>query len=45
MKCQDCEKEKDDVDARICPYASEVHGDDKAIVVCDDCYHGRRMSV
>lgn len=45
MKCESCEKEKDDVAPRQDPFAAEVYGEVRTIMVCDDCYEDRAQSI
>ena len=44
-KCQDCEKEKDDVSTRKCPYEEEINNTEIEVNICGDCYHERCMDI
>ena len=45
MICEDCGKDKDDVEETFCPFAQEIWDEDVEIVVCGDCYKERAMDI
>ena len=45
MICDDCSKDKEDVDAIYCPYLSEIEGEDVEANLCDDCYLERANDI
>jgi len=45
MKCDDCEKEKEDVKETTCPFAEEINYSTINCLLCDDCYHERCMDI
>lgn len=41
LKCNDCKKEKEDVEKTFCPFADDVHGEKVPTTLCRDCYLNR----
>ena len=40
-KCEDCGKEKPDVNVTNCPFTEEIHQELLEVKICDDCYQFR----
>ena len=45
LECQDCGKQDKTVRRDTCPYASEINGSTIEIVICQECYYERVMSI
>jgi len=45
LECEDCGKISEDVERTNCPYAREIHDENKEITVCEDCKHERAMGI
>ncbi len=45
MKCVQCDKEKEDVEEVICPYAQDVYNEVVLVTLCDNCYTERLMDI
>lgn len=49
LRCVQCQRTNDDgadsVELAPCPYASELHGDEREVALCTDCYRIRRDDI
>lgn len=43
--CQDCEKEKPDVEERECPFALEIYNEKVIVTICDECCWERAQDI
>lgn len=43
MNCDDCGKDKEDVQETACPYGEEINNSVTECSLCDGCYHERCM--
>lgn len=41
MICDDCKREKPDVEETVCPFAKEIHEEDVPVKLCVHCYEER----
>lgn len=44
-KCDDCGKQKKDVEETLCPFALEIHEEEVYAMLCDDCGHERAQDI
>jgi len=44
MECEDCGT-TENVTYEPCPYASEIHGDDTPVYLCEDCADARAQDI
>ena len=45
LKCQECGKEKPDVEEVICPFNNEINETEIWIVVCENCFENIQMEI
>jgi hypothetical protein len=45
MICDDCGKEKEDVQLTTCPYAEEIYDEIDECYLCDGCYQERANDI
>jgi|GEM_PF-2864091 len=41
LKCDDCKKQKSDVEETFCPFEEEINDNKVAVKLCRDCYLNR----
>jgi hypothetical protein len=41
LKCDDCKKQKEDVEETICPYMQKIESKKVPVKLCKDCYLNR----
>ena len=44
-KCEDCGNYGEDVTYDACPFASEIHGDETPLWLCESCRYDRMMDI
>lgn len=45
MICDDCGKDKEDVEDTICPYEADINEEEVDCRLCEDCYYERSMDI